>query len=82
MENNIRLAIKTIFGEKGAATPVKVIKKAKIVEEEIEFVLSCPVHSAVQVRASLTLQGSYQGRPCAYHVKEASDSFLSIADKS
>lgn len=33
----------------------------------------------LQIRAALTLQSSFQGHPCAYHVTHASHSILSIA---
>ncbi len=65
VENNIVFALRSVFGECGAATPFRVLRYSR---RSGEILVSCPDHLAKKLRAALTLQGSYQGRECAYHV--------------
>ncbi len=83
LENNVTFALKNLFGELGAAAPIKVLKVEKKSDDgdpRASFLLACQDHAAAKVRAALSLQGVYQGRDCAYHVIAAGHTLLRIAD--
>jgi len=82
LANNVTFALKSLFGEVGAAIPIEVLKSAEKDPASVEFILRCPAHVAVKVRAALTLQGTFQGHECAYHVLSADTSLLQIAEGS
>lgn len=48
--------------------------------KSLVFILSCPLPSVVKVRAALTLQSTYQGQDCAYHVLAAENTLLHLKD--
>ena len=83
--NNIIYGLKTLFGEVGAAFPIRVLqfstensKVPAMSIKEYKLIVTCPTDCAVKLRASLTLHGSYQGERCAYHVISAADNLLSL----
>ena len=78
LQNNITFALKNLFGEVGASTPFDVLKFEIASSTTIRIVLRCPAHLAAKVRASLTLQGTYQGFQCAYHVHKVVHSLLEL----
>ncbi len=68
MENNLLVGLRNVFGEAGAATPFDVVKADSDDGDALSLILSCPDHLAKKLRTAITLQGSYQGKRCAYHV--------------
>jgi len=80
LANNVTFALKSLFGEVGAAIPIEILKSTEKAPASIDFLLRCPAHVAVKVRAALTLQGTFQGHECAYHVLAADSSLLQIAE--
>ncbi|TRY70200.1 hypothetical protein TCAL_01208, partial [Tigriopus californicus] len=76
LTNNVTFALKNLFGEIGAAVPVEVIK---FYPKSSQLIVQCPSDWAVKVRASLSLQSSYQGQSCAYQVIKDSATLLSLA---
>ena len=62
LANNVTFALKNLFGEVGAAVPVEILKATQKPPASVDFLLRCPAHVAVKVRAALTLQGAFQGQ--------------------
>lgn len=75
--HNITHGLTKVFGASSAA-PVELnqLEKGK---DRLDLVLSCPSHFAKRLRASLTLQGVYQGHPCVYTVKQVDKKPLQIS---
>ena len=64
--HNIVRGLNDLFGQSSAA-PVDLVESKKA-KNRVDLVLSCPLHFVKRLRAGLTLQGLYQGQPCAYTV--------------
>ncbi|XP_011057242.1 PREDICTED: ribonuclease P protein subunit p14 isoform X2 [Acromyrmex echinatior] len=56
LKKNILEAVRSLFGEEGAKSPVDILKLSP---EKRRFVLRCPRNSYVRLRASLTLSRKY-----------------------
>jgi len=72
--HNVVHGLTKLYGQAGSAAPVEIhqlINTDKKTGETL-LVLTCPQHFVKKLRASLTLQGSYQGQPCVYTVQEVS----------
>merc|ERR1712080_19859 len=71
LDSVITLSLKTVFGEVGAAIPFTVKKFSKN-----EAVIECPDTGLDRVRAALTLQSSYQGRPRCFTTTAVTSSYV------
>lgn len=71
LDNVVSLALKTLFGEVGAAIPFMVKKFF-----ESEAVIECPDTGLTRLRAALTLQSTYQGRPCCFTTTAVTQSYV------
>jgi len=76
--HNITHGLSKVFGAASAA-PIELVELEKV-GGRLDLVLSCPAHYAKQLRASLTLQGVYQGHPCVYTVKKVDSKPLKISE--
>ncbi|XP_011874731.1 PREDICTED: uncharacterized protein LOC105565824 [Vollenhovia emeryi] len=79
IKKNVLEAVRTLFGEEGAKSPVNVLK---FCPAQRRFILRCPYKSYVRLRASLTLSSTYEGRRCVYTVHRASSNLLSFTADS
>ncbi|XP_011696891.1 PREDICTED: ribonuclease P protein subunit p14-like [Wasmannia auropunctata] len=79
LKKNILEAVRSLFGEEGAKSPVDVLK---ICPTKRRFVLRCPADSYVRLRASLTLSTTYERKACVYTVHRASPNLLSFTADS
>jgi len=72
--HNVVHGLTKLYGQAGAAAPVDIHQLVNTDKKtsQTELVLSCPQHFVKKLRASLTLQGSYQGQLCVYTVLEVS----------
>jgi len=77
--HNITHGLGKVFGASGSAAPVQLDQLEKY-KDHLDLVISCPSHFAKRLRASLTLQGHYQGRPCVYTVKQVDSKPLQISN--
>jgi len=72
--HNVTHGLTKLFGQAGSAAPVEIHQVIKSTtgksKASTDLVLACPTHFVTNLRSSLTLQGSYQGHPCAYTVFE------------
>ena len=68
VENNLSVALANLFGDSGGAVPFRLLDCRAAPGAGLSLLLSCPDHLSARLRAAFTLQGSYQGKDCAYHV--------------
>ncbi|XP_024871969.1 ribonuclease P protein subunit p14 isoform X2 [Temnothorax curvispinosus] len=79
LKKNVLEAVRSLFGEEGAKSPIDVLK---IYPAKRRFILRCPYNSYVRLRASLTLSTAYEGKTCVYTVHRASSNLLSFTADS
>ncbi|XP_012535068.1 ribonuclease P protein subunit p14 [Monomorium pharaonis] len=79
IKKNILEAVRSLFGEEGAKSPVDVLK---LCPAERRFILRCEHDGYVRLRASLTLSTTYEGNTCVYTVHRASPNLLSFTADS
>ncbi|KAI4489715.1 hypothetical protein M0804_003897 [Polistes exclamans] len=79
LKKNILEAVKQFFGEEGAKSKIDILKYNI---PERRFVLRCENGSYVKLRASLTVAGHFEGKPCVYNVHRASPNLLSFVGDS
>ena len=74
LETNITFALKTLFGDCGAAIPFSVLKFS-----DFQAVLCVSDNNVVKFRIALTLQNTYQGNTCCYSVIRITKNLLCLA---
>jgi len=74
LETNITFALKTLFGDCGAAIPFSVLKFS-----DFQAVLCVSDDNVVKFRTALTLQNTYQGNTCCYSVIRITKNLLCLA---
>ena len=75
--HNITHGLGNLFGHASAA-PIDLVQLKKAKKGRLHLSLSCPEHFAPRLRASLTLQGRYQGHPCVYVVHQVDKKALDV----
>uniref|UniRef100_A0A087YAM4 Ribonuclease P/MRP 14 subunit n=3 Tax=Poecilia TaxID=8080 RepID=A0A087YAM4_POEFO len=75
----ITSCLRSLFGEVGAALNVDVLKYD---EETLTALLRVPSRGLVKLWSSLTLQGFYQNRACAFRVLQVSPFLLALTGNS
>uniref|UniRef100_A0A3P9QDN0 Ribonuclease P/MRP 14 subunit n=1 Tax=Poecilia reticulata TaxID=8081 RepID=A0A3P9QDN0_POERE len=75
----ITSCLRSLFGEVGAALNVDVLKYD---EETLTALLRVPSRGLVKLWSSLTLQGFYQNRVCAFRVLQVSPFLLALTGNS
>ena len=77
LRNNIVFALKTLFGEVGAAISFDIIDFSP---SKNSFIIHChEAADAIKIRAAITLQASFQGQTCCYRVLKTSSNLLGLA---
>lgn len=79
LKRNILEAVKELFGEEGAKSPIDILKCDSA---KRRFVLRCPSDNYVRLRAALTLATKYKNETCVYIVHRASANLLSFTADS
>merc|ERR1712029_446629 len=84
--HNVTHGLTRLFGQSGSAAPVEIhqVQRSQVKHKSAvtDLVITCPTHFVKKLRASLTLQGSYQGQPCVYTVLEVSSDPNSLSKVS
>lgn len=82
--HNVVHGLTKLYGQVGSAAPVDIYQLVNTNKKtgQTSLVLTCPQHFVKKLRASLTLQGSYQGQPCVYTVLEVSSDPSSLTRQS
>ncbi|XP_046815699.1 ribonuclease P protein subunit p14 [Vespa crabro] len=79
LKKNILHAVKQLFGEEGTKSVIDILKYDI---PERRFVLRCDSDFYIKLRASLTVAGQFEGKPCVYIVHRASANLLSFVGDS
>ncbi|KAI4495363.1 hypothetical protein M0802_008753 [Mischocyttarus mexicanus] len=79
LKKNILEAVRQFLGEEGAKSTIDILKYSILLRR---FVLRCENDFYVKLRASLTVAGQFDGKPCVYNVHRASPNLLSFISDS